>query len=174
MPGLEDDFPRPGTLLASKPVDDAAIGDRDEPGTERPCRIVGVPHGVHREQHFLHRVFDVPRILKVPCRDGTKIRRDVLEQAPVGIPVAGLRASHIDGPVELARGGSLWLRDECEVSATIVRACGHRAELGTVLPYIFCMAQSVSRSRSRYSAMHAASIGHAAKKRRLSNGARYC
>ena len=48
------------------------------------------------------------------------------------------------------------------------------AVLESALAYICCMAQSVSRSRSRYSAMHAASIGHAAKKSRLSNGARYC
>src|SRR5216117_3732753 len=149
MLGLEGDFPRTGTPLAAKTVDDAAIGDRDEPRTERPCRIVSVPHGVHREQHFLHRVFDVPRIPKVPCRDRAKIRRNVLEQAPVGIAVAGLRACHIHGPIKLARGRSLRLRsrirgrrrpsarNECEVGATIVRACGHRAELETVVPLHF-------------------------------------
>src|SRR5258708_24197695 len=104
MLGLEGDFPRPGTPLAAKPVDDAAIGDCDEPRTERPRRIVSVAHGVHREQHFLHRVFDVPRVPKVPCGDRAKIRRNVLEQTPVGIPVAGLRACHIDRPIKLARG----------------------------------------------------------------------
>src|SRR6266852_7618802 len=134
MLDVEGDFPRPGTPLAAKTVDDAAIGDRDEPRTERPRRIVGVPYGVHREQYLLHRVLDVAGILKVPRGDRTKIRRDVLEQAPVGLPVAALSASHIDGPVELARGGSLlprsWmhvrgrcgLRDKSQIGSAIARA----------------------------------------------------
>src|SRR5437899_2826336 len=104
MLGFEGHLPRPGTALAAKPVDDAAIGDRDEPRTERPRWIVGVSYGMHRQQHLLHRVLDVAGILKVPRCDRTKIRCDVFEQAPVGVPVATLRASHIDGPVELARG----------------------------------------------------------------------
>src|SRR6266852_2545734 len=149
MLDVEGDFPRPGTPLAAKTVDDAAIGDRDEPRTERPRRIVGVPYGVHREQHFLHYVLDVAGILKVPRGDRTKIRRDVLEQAPVGLPVAALRASHIDGPIKLARGGSLRprsrirgrrgcsARDESEVGTAIVRAWGHRTAPETVLALHF-------------------------------------
>src|SRR6266851_5825181 len=141
MLDVEGDFPRPGTTLAAKPVDDAAIGDRDEPRTERPRRIVGVPHGVHREQHLLHRVLDVAGNLKVPRGDRTKIRRDVLEQAPIGFPVAALRASHIDGPVELSRGRSLLPRsrrrgrrrrgpgDESQVGTAIVGARGHARNL---------------------------------------------
>src|ERR1041385_3938395 len=184
MLGLEDDFPSPGTPLPAQRVDCASMGDRDEPRTKGARRVVGVPHGVHRQQHLLHHVFDVPRIPQVPRGDRAKIRRDVLEQASVRIAVAPLGASHIDGPVELTLGGALpirsWCRllDESQVGTTIVRAWGHRRDLvaneDTPLAYIFCMAQSVSRSRSRYSAMHAASIGHAAKKSKLSNGARYC
>src|SRR5260221_14627009 len=114
MPDVEGAPPRPGTPLAAKPVEGAAIGDRDEPRTERPRRVVGMAYGVHSQEHLLYYILDIAGILEVPRGDRTEIRRDGLEQAPVGLPGAGLRPSHVDGPVELARGRSLlprsWMR----------------------------------------------------------------
>src|SRR5712691_13504828 len=84
--------------------------------------------------------------------------------------------------IPFRRPGSNFLSHGLEVETAMscarcresrARGPGRRVE-GFVLAYVFCIAQSVSRSRSRYSVMHAASIGQAAKKSRLSNGARYC
>ncbi len=53
---------------STQPVYRAAVGDADQPRTERPRRIVGVPDRMEGEQDVLHCIFDVPMVL-VPSSD---------------------------------------------------------------------------------------------------------
>jgi len=59
MLGGERYFARPPASLAAQPVDDAAMGNSDEPRAERSLRVVGMAYHVNRDQHVLHRIVDI-------------------------------------------------------------------------------------------------------------------
>ncbi len=94
----EWDFGRRPAAPAPQPVDDPAARDREQPGPEGATRIVGVADGVHRQEHVLHDVLDLADQQGVPGYQGAEIGGHVLEQPPVGDPVASLRARHQLGP----------------------------------------------------------------------------
>src|SRR6516165_10193205 len=105
-------FPRSQPPLTAKPIDKAAIGDRDQPRAEGPRRIVSLPHGVDGQQNVLHRVLSVARVTMPRCGKETQIRRHFLKEAAIGAAVAILGASHQDRPFEVAGGGRrpIWTR----------------------------------------------------------------
>src|SRR6516165_5922623 len=95
-------FPRSQPPLTAKPIDKAAIGNRDQPRAEGPRRIVSLSHGVDGQQNVLHRVLSVARVTMPRCGKGTQIRRHFLKEAAIGTAVAVLGAGHQYRPFEIA------------------------------------------------------------------------
>ncbi len=85
MLGRQFDFAGAGPHLAPQPVDDAPVGDGDQPRPERTAGIIGVADGVDRQQHVLHRVFDIAGLAKASRRQRAQIGRDVFEQRAIGM-----------------------------------------------------------------------------------------
>ena len=59
MVGRKRDLARPPACIATKPVDDAPVGDRHQPRAERTRRIVGMAHHVNCQEHILHGIFHI-------------------------------------------------------------------------------------------------------------------
>jgi hypothetical protein len=102
MRGGEFDFTGARPRLAAQPVDDAAVGDRHQKGSERAGGIVGVADGVDGQQHVLHRVFDIAGVAEASRCQRAHIGCDGLEQCAIGGAVAVLRRGHEARPVALA------------------------------------------------------------------------
>src|SRR5262249_44829919 len=101
MLGVQRYFPVSGATLAAEPIDEATVGDRDQPWCKRPGRIVGLPNGMDGQQDVLHCVFNVTAIRGPRCGKGAKIPRDLLQQPMIGGSVALLSAGHQDGPIDI-------------------------------------------------------------------------
>ena len=80
--------------FAAQSIDNAAIGDCDQPRAERPFRVVGVADHVNGQQNVLHGVFYVAWLLKASRCQRTKIRGHVLQESPIGLTITVLRARH--------------------------------------------------------------------------------
>ena len=75
--------------------------DSDEPGAERPARIVNMPDRMYCQENILDRIFDIVRITMTSGGNRPDVGRDSLEQPPIGGTIASLGASHENGPVKL-------------------------------------------------------------------------
>ena len=96
------DFAGARPHLAPQPVDNAPVGDGDQPGPERTAGIIGMADGMDRQEDVLYRVFDVAGVAKTSRRQRAQIGRDVFEQDTIGAAVAVLCAGHELRPVALA------------------------------------------------------------------------
>jgi hypothetical protein len=56
------------TGLAAQPIDEAAIGNCDQPRAEGPSGIVRVAYHVNGQQHILHGIFYVACMLEASHR----------------------------------------------------------------------------------------------------------
>ena len=72
MLGSQRRLAGPDAALPAQPVDESPVGDRDQPGPERPGGIVGLPDRMDSQQNVLNRVF---RILGSRCRRAASERR---------------------------------------------------------------------------------------------------
>src|SRR5262249_55583959 len=95
-------FPGSEPPLTAEPIDEAAIGDRDQPRAEGAGRIVSLPDGVDGQQNVLHRGLSIARVTIPRCCNGTLLRRHLLAEVAIAPAVAILGARHQYRPFEVA------------------------------------------------------------------------
>ena len=93
---IDGHFTQGGAAIAPRPVDQPIANNGQQPGHERPLRIVGGAHHVQRQQHVLHEILHgLGPGEAAQARDHlAHARRDRAKQFEVGLRLTGLCRLH--------------------------------------------------------------------------------
>ena len=82
--------------VAPGTVGDTVVHDAEQPGQERPVRIIGRAHGMQGQENVLHEILDVLRLQesKPPLDALPQQRRELSQQRGIGRAVAVLSRAH--------------------------------------------------------------------------------
>jgi len=105
MLGSQDSVAVSGAALTAQSINEASVGDRNQPWRKRPGRIVRVPDRMDGQQDVLNCILNVAEVAVPSCRKRPQMQRDPLQEPMISGSVTLLGASHQGVPVGVTDGG---------------------------------------------------------------------